>query len=186
MYYISRFRDWLKSWFWHQELEISIVGIQNAGKTTFVNTLTTSEFDENTIPTVGFNHREVKKGSVQLKIWDIGGQHKYRSSWEKYCRNVDCIIFIVDSADFGNLDVARTQLHKLMSWPSLHGIPLLVLGNKNDLEGALNEEELIVSLGLRSLNGRPVTCYSVSAKNQVNMDITMRFLVDLSKNKKKD
>jgi len=31
----------------------------------------------------------------------------------------------------------------LVSWPSLTGIPLLVLGNKNDIEGALTEEELI-------------------------------------------
>jgi len=35
------------------------------------------------------------------------------------------------------MDIARTQLHQLISFPSLDGIPLLVLGNKNDIPEAL-------------------------------------------------
>jgi len=179
----ERLVNWLRSLFWKQQLELSIVGLQNAGKTTFVNVLATSEFDEDTIPTIGFNFRQLKKGGVDLRLWDLGGQPKFRESWEKYCRNVDCIVFVVDSADFGNLEVARAQLHKLLSWPSLQGIPLLVLGNKNDLEGALNEEELISALSLQSVVGRPVACYSVSAKNLVNIDVTLKFLTNIPKNK---
>lgn len=73
-----------------------------------------------------------------MKVWDLGGQPRFRDSWEKYCRGVDAIVYVVDAADFGNIDVARTQLHELISWPSLTGIPVLVLANKNDLPGALN------------------------------------------------
>jgi ADP-ribosylation factor-like protein 8 len=47
----------------------------------------------------------------------------------------------------------------------LEGIPLLVLGNKNDLEGALTEEETIEELSLRRITNRQVACFSVSAKN---------------------
>jgi ADP-ribosylation factor-like protein 8 len=36
-----------------------------------------------------------------------------------------------------NIDMARAQLHELLGNKSLSGIPLLVLGNKNDLEGAI-------------------------------------------------
>lgn len=39
-----------------------------------------------------------------------------------------------------NIDLARAQMHELLSNKSLAGIPLLVLGNKNDLEGALSEK----------------------------------------------
>ena len=42
-------------------------------------------------------------------------------------------------------------MHQLLEWPSLDGIPLLVLGNKNDLDGALTEEELIEELQLRRI-----------------------------------
>jgi len=51
----KRMMDWLKSLFWNKELEISIIGLQNAGKSTLVNTLATGKFDEDTIPTIGFN-----------------------------------------------------------------------------------------------------------------------------------
>lgn len=181
---VKRFLDWCKSLFWKQELELSIVGLQNAGKTTLVNTISTGKFEEDTIPTIGFNHRTIKKGKVSLKLWDVGGQARFRESWEKYCKGSDGIVFVVDSSDFGNLDIAKTQLHQLLSWPSLEGIPLLVLGNKNDLEGSLNEEELIVQLDLKSIKDRVVACYSISAKNIVNIDITLKWLTGLTKRKK--
>ena len=87
-------------------MEISIVGLQNAGKTTLINSLATGEFDQDTIPTIGFNLRQVKKGAVDIRIWDLGGQARFRENWEKYCRNCDCIIYVVDSADLGNLEFA--------------------------------------------------------------------------------
>lgn len=175
----NRLVTWLKSMFWAKELELTVLGLQNAGKTTFVNLLATDQFDEDTSPTIGFNFRQVRKGAVSIKIWDLGGQPRFRDSWEKYCRNVNGIVYIVDSADFGNLDVARGQLHQLLANPSLSGTPLLVLGNKNDLEGALNEEELAAQLSLHELAGRQVACYSVSVKNQVNIDVTLSFLSSL-------
>lgn len=46
-----------------------------------------------------------------MKVWDLGGQPRFRDSWEKYCWGVDAIVYVVDSAEFGNIDVARTQLH---------------------------------------------------------------------------
>jgi len=33
------------------------------------------------------------------------------------------------------VDTAKSELHELLSKPTLAGIPLLVLGNKNDLPG---------------------------------------------------
>jgi len=41
------------------------------------------------------------------------------------------------------LDGAKKELMSLVEKPSLQGIPLLVLGNKNDLPGSLKENELI-------------------------------------------
>ena len=82
------------------------------------------------------------------------------------------------------MDEARRALHLLLEWPSLEGIPLLVLGNKNDIEGALTEEELIEELSLRRVLNRPVACFSVSAKNKTNLDITMEYLSEQPKRKK--
>lgn len=56
--------EWIRSKLFAKELEISLVGLQNAGKTTLVNTIATGQFEEDTIPTIGFNHRSIKKGKV--------------------------------------------------------------------------------------------------------------------------
>jgi ADP-ribosylation factor-like protein 8 len=55
-------------------MELSLVGLQNAGKSSLVGALTTGSFREDTIPTVGFNMRKVTKGGVTIKMWDLGGQ----------------------------------------------------------------------------------------------------------------
>ena len=53
-----------------------------------------------------------------MKLWDLGGQTRFRESWEKFCRDSDVIIYVLDSFDQsihpnnkGNIDLARAQLH---------------------------------------------------------------------------
>lgn len=85
--------------------------------------------------------------------------------WERYCRGVSAILFVVDSAitlpptlsTSKNGDdssssinttndpwaIATEELHSLMSRPQLAGIPLLVLATKNDVKGAVSAEDVI-------------------------------------------
>jgi len=53
---------------------------------------------------------------------------------------------VVDAADHVKLDMARNELRNLLEKPMLSGIPVLVLGNKNDLPNALTAEQLIDKL----------------------------------------
>lgn len=106
--FFAKMMDWLRSLFFGKQLEIALVGLQNAGKSTLVNTIATGKFEEDTIPTIGFNYRTLKKGKVSMVLWDLGGQGRFREQWEKYCRSADVIIFVVDAQDQGNIDVART------------------------------------------------------------------------------
>ena len=69
--------------------------------------------------------------------------------WERYCRGVQAIVYVVDAADHDGLDSGRQELHELLQKPSLAHTPLLVLGNKNDLPGALSTTELIERLELK-------------------------------------
>lgn len=36
---INRLLDWIKSLFWKEEMELTLVGLQYSGKTTFVNVI---------------------------------------------------------------------------------------------------------------------------------------------------
>ena len=112
MGFFNKVLSWIKGKFFNKELEIAIVGLQNAGKTTLVKAMTDGVFEEDTIPTIGFNRHEFKKGTqrvnagkVSMKLWDLGGQTRFRESWEKFCRDSDVIIFVVDSFDQSTLPV---------------------------------------------------------------------------------
>lgn len=37
--------------------------------------------------------RKVTKGNVTIKLWDLGGQPRFRSMWERYCRAVSAIVY---------------------------------------------------------------------------------------------
>jgi ADP-ribosylation factor-like protein 8 len=83
--------------------------------------------------------------------------------WERYCRGVNAIVFIVDSADTGALPVAKDELHMLLSKP--------------DLEEKLSVDELIDALDLKSISHREVSCYGISAKEETNLDAVLQWLV---------
>ena len=97
--------------------------------------------------------------------------------WERYCRNVNAIVFIVDIADLNLLPVAREELHSLMSNPTLEGIPLLVLGNKSDLPNKLSMDELIDAMELKNISHREVSCYGISAKEETNLEAVLQWLM---------
>ena len=67
-------------------------------------------------------------------------------------------------------------MQQLLTSQSLEGIPLLVLGNKNDLENAYNEEKLSLALDLNLIKDRTVAVYSVSCKNMVNIENVLSWL----------
>lgn len=69
---IWAFWEWLQSLFYTKELDICLVGLPNAGKTTLAGVLTNGEYIEGVSPTVGYNLRQLRKGYVQMKIWDLG------------------------------------------------------------------------------------------------------------------
>jgi ADP-ribosylation factor-like protein 8 len=170
--------NWLKSLFWKQEMELTLVGLQNSGKSTLVHTISTGGAAEDMTPTVGFNMKKVTRGNVTIKLWDIGGQPKFRSMWERYCRGVNAVVFVVDASDQAKFVEAKDELHQLMAKPQLANIPLLVLGNKNDLPEAVTDEETLKQmLELENIQGREVCLYSISAKNNVKIDVTLNWLI---------
>lgn len=154
------------------------------------------------IPTVGFNMRKITKGNVTIKVWDIGGQPRFRSMWERYCRGVNAIVYMVDAADSEKIEASRNELHNLLDKPQLSGIPVLVLGNKRDLPHALDENGLIERMyvyieknilaisriihtcymntffrNLSAIQDREICCYSISCKEKDNIDITLQWLI---------
>jgi len=103
---------------------------------------------------------------------------RYRGLWKRYCNAVNGIVFVVDSSDRDKFDTAKEDLKYLMSLPLLVGIPFLVLWNKSDLADAVSEDELIkIIRGLEGISLEVCCCYSVSVKNNANLDKVLEWII---------
>ena len=110
-------------------------------------------------------------------MFDLAGSPKLRVLWRHYCVGLDALIFVFDSADHDRALEARQELHHMLEYPELVGTPLIVLGNKCDLRGAVSVDELADVLQLGEIRDREVACYSVSAVTSKNLDLVLRWLV---------
>eukprot|EP00574_Skeletonema_japonicum_P010200 CAMPEP_0201728142 /NCGR_PEP_ID=MMETSP0593-20130828/14856_1 /ASSEMBLY_ACC=CAM_ASM_000672 /TAXON_ID=267983 /ORGANISM="Skeletonema japonicum, Strain CCMP2506" /LENGTH=187 /DNA_ID=CAMNT_0048220161 /DNA_START=182 /DNA_END=745 /DNA_ORIENTATION=- len=131
-----------------KEVRILILGLDNAGKTTILRKFCGESVD--TIePTLGFNIKTLEHKNYQLNVWDVGGQKTIRAYWRNYFERTDGLIWVVDSADRARLEVCKTELGNLLAQEKLAGASLLIFANKQDVQGALNADEIAVALGLK-------------------------------------
>ena len=88
------------------EFFVVILGLDNAGKTTFLEQLKT-KFDGGykALPpgkittTVGLNIGKIDTAGVRINFWDLGGQEELQSLWDKYYAECHGIIYVIDASD---------------------------------------------------------------------------------------
>lgn len=136
-----------------QSLHIVVIGLDSAGKTSLLYRLKLQEFVE-TIPTKGFNMERIKMSmgnsktnATAFQVWDVGGQEKLRPLWKSYTRRTDGLVFVVDAAELERMEEAKVEFHRITRLAENQGVPVLVLANKQDLDGALSASEVIADKG---------------------------------------
>jgi ADP-ribosylation factor-like protein 2 len=131
-----------------KEVRILILGLDNAGKTTVVKKLCGEPIDK-IEPTLGFQIQSLSYASYNLNLWDVGGQKSIRAYWRNYFEQTDGLVWVVDSADVYRLTLCRDELSVILNQERLAGASLLILANKQDVDGALPSERIaeILQLG---------------------------------------
>lgn len=132
-------------------MRILMVGLDNAGKTTVVMRIN-GEDTSSISPTLGFNIKTIEYKSYRLNIWDVGGQKTIRSYWRNYFEQTDGLVWVVDSSDLRRLDDCKEELHNLLKEERLSGSSLLILANKQDIQGALRPAEIAKVLNLEAMD----------------------------------
>ncbi|VUC32013.1 unnamed protein product [Clonostachys rosea] len=162
-----------------KEMRILMLGLDNAGKTTIVKKIMGE--DVNTVsPTLGFIIKTIDYDGYKLNIWDVGGQKTLRSYWRNYFEKTDALIWVVDSTDRLRIDDCRIELQGLLQeevrmettlCPTnmrLAGASLLVFANKTDVEGCMNEQEILSALELenvRTHHWHVLQCSAMTGRN---------------------
>ena len=168
-----------------REFKILILGLDRAGKTTILEKIQ-GKMDEEPVPTIGYNHQEVRMRNVILDTWDLSGQEKMRKVWKHYFIDTWGIIFVIDWTDHERIDVARDEFHFLLAEPELKNIPFLILANKQDLEDAISPEELEKDLAFSHDNSRPIRIQEASALLDKGLEEGFKWLTKVLNNEEED
>ena len=135
-----------------KKFRILMVGLDSAGKTTILYQLKMG-VTVKTVPTIGFNVETLDYKGLNFTVWDVGGQDKIRDLWKHYYQNTDGLIFVVDSNDRDRIEDAAKELKKMLAEEELKDCDVLVMANKQDLNGALTPNEVTEKLGMSQLKG---------------------------------
>uniref|UniRef100_A0A8C9ZMJ1 ADP-ribosylation factor-related protein 1 n=1 Tax=Sander lucioperca TaxID=283035 RepID=A0A8C9ZMJ1_SANLU len=138
-----------KYMFQKDEFCVLILGLDNAGKTTFLEQ-TKTKFSKNykgmnlskITTTVGLNIGTIDVGKARLMFWDLGGQEELQSLWDKYYAESHGVIYVIDSTDEERLSESKEAFEKMISSEVLEGVPLLVLANKQDVPDCLSVADI--------------------------------------------
>lgn len=163
------------------ELNVVVVGLDNAGKTAVVDRLKLAFGPSrkvgklDTKPTMGMNFAKLDIAGCRVTFWDLGGSKKLRGLWERYYADAHGWIFVLDSADRERLAEARDEFLKQQP----NDLPCLVLLNKADLTDCLSVEELRRSFELSDDENHIVR--SASAATIDGIADAVKALIDRSK-----
>jgi len=125
-------------------VKICLLGEANVGKTSLVYRFVENKFRENYKSTLGVNllkHDTMVEGhgKVSAQIWDLGGQESFKSLRKLYLEGANGALVIFDVTQ-------KKTFEKLTEWiesfkEARGEQPLILIGNKMDLEGAIKIKE---------------------------------------------
>ncbi|EGG16312.1 ARF/SAR superfamily protein [Cavenderia fasciculata] len=143
--WINAFLNWLG--FLKNEGSLIIVGLGNAGKTTFLSIISHDILKAH-MPTLRPHQDSFTLKNIHFNAWDLGGQQNLRKLWRDYVTtdSNDIVIFVVDSNDRDLLGEAKSELHDVLQYSGSR--PVLIIGSKQDIKSCMTRDELIQGLDI--------------------------------------
>jgi len=161
--------------------KICILGAAGVGKTSLTAQFVYSKFSEKYLSSMGvkIDRKQVRVNDkqVNLMIWDIHGEEKYKKVATSYLRGASGIMTVIDGTRPETLDAAKDILQRVEN--DLGAIPNVFLINKADLsdawcmpDGAI--EELSIAQEYHH-----VPIYRTSAKTGENVEASFLALTEM-------
>jgi small GTP-binding protein len=151
-------------------LPMMLLGDGQVGKTSLSLRLTGNRFDEALLTTIGKEsyvyETELHGNKLKIKIWDTAGQERFKSMSVNVIKNVEGLILtysIASKESFNNLSVWLEQLNNA---DDLSKKPVIIVGNKLDLE---ESREVSHEEGEKFAKEHNYNFYETSAKTGKNV-----------------
>ena len=180
--WLFRFLRWIGI-LQQKKARIVIVGLDNAGKTTLLHTMKTHHFAQFE-QTKSYTQEELEFGGIHMTCFDLGGHSVVRQSWSEYYLKADAVVFVIDASDNERISEAKEELSAIQEKVP-RNVPILILGNKQDVVGCISREELQEKLSIKSMspleggkngNERPLRIQMISAKQDFGYEIGFNWI----------
>lgn len=129
--------------------QVLVLGLEGAGKTSLLHCFASGSLEQDVTPTQGFNAVSINREDLQIEFLEIGGTENLQPYWKRYMCKAMVLVFVVDSSDAAQFPLAKKHLHELLE-TDLY-LPLVVLANKQDNQGACSITTLHEALSLEEV-----------------------------------
>ena len=162
-----------------KKCSIILLGDTEVGKTSIFNRYINDKFEENNNASIGVEFTlksyKYKDKNYSLQIFDTAGQERFRSITQSYYRLGDGVFIIFDLTNKKSLDSIKDWIKSLNEFNKK--IKIMILGNKDDLDNKISDNEINNILNEFNMN-----YLKVSAKNGNNIDKAFNQMIELIDN----
>ena len=151
------------------EYKLVILGGGGVGKSALVIRLVTDNFMEEYDPTIEDSYRKqvsIDNSPAILDILDTAGQEEYSSMQDQWMREGKGYVLVYSIADRASFDEIPVFKEKILRAKELDKVPLVLVGNKCDLDASMRAVSREEGEALAKTMGCPFL--ETSAKQKIN------------------
>lgn len=138
-------------------MKIAILGLDAAGKTSFISTLRRKYSEAlDPQPTKGISRTTLNILGVELNFWDFGGQEAYRSmhlNKPESLASVDLVLYLIDVTDIERFDESIEYLSSLLAQTDLANVDrsrFVFCLHKADPDRVMADDTILQNISLGS------------------------------------
>jgi small GTP-binding protein len=129
-----------------------MVGLPGSGKSSILSKISKKDGKLHDMGNQKFRVKSMVVEGLNITAWDVGEGIYVDPYWADYhSERVIGIIFVIDSSDPHKFADARTQLFRVLTSEKLERVPLLIMCNKGDVEGASSVVKVSEALELHDV-----------------------------------
>ena len=161
--------------------KVLLIGDSGVGKSSILSRFVDEIYTDVYISTVGVDFKiktiDLHNQICKIQVWDTAGQERFKSITSVYYKGANGCIIVYDITDKKTFENVYTWISELERYGP-EKIPILLVGNKSDMEKKREVSELEGFSLAKELN---IEFMETSAKNNLNIDMGFTFLTELIK-----
>ncbi|KAJ8307558.1 hypothetical protein KUTeg_015642, partial [Tegillarca granosa] len=151
-----------------KERKIALMGFRSVGKSSVTIQFVEQQFVDSYDPTIENTFKKTIKVNGQeykLEVVDTAGQDEYSILPQSYYLNIDGYVLVYSVISRKSFEVIKIVYEKLLDMKGNIKVPVVLVGNKNDLE---TERDVSQDEGRRLAESWKCPFLETSAKENVN------------------